>query len=66
MYDPNGNLNSVGKFYFGKRDGVWYEGDLRAIQYKDPDCFVHNEDYSETESRISRILQRQSIENDSS
>lgn len=62
MYDPNGNLNSVGKFYFGKKDGVWYEGDLRAIQYKDPDCFVHNEDYSETKE-MERVTITRSIYN---
>ena len=46
FYDPNGNLSGVGDFNYGEKDGIWYEGDLRAIQYKNPDCFVKNEEYS--------------------
>ena len=56
-YDPTGNINEVGVYVYGFKDGVWLKGDLRAVQYKDPDCFVQNSEYSK-----DKELQRVSIE----
>lgn len=43
FYDPNGNLTDLGYYYYyGLKDGVWFSGDLRAIEYKNPDCSNEN------------------------
>ena len=49
FYDPNGNLTELGSYHFGLRDGVWFTGDLRAIEYKNSDCENSNTDYSTNE-----------------
>ena len=42
FYDPNGNLTDLGYYYYGLKGGVWFSGDLRAIEYKNPDCSNEN------------------------
>lgn len=45
-YTPEQKLTEIGMFVDGKRDGVWYEGDLEGINFEDGACFDMNDTYA--------------------
>lgn len=42
FYDPNGNLNLVGEYVHGKRNGRWLKGDLSDVRYLGDFCLNPN------------------------
>jgi antitoxin component YwqK of YwqJK toxin-antitoxin module len=42
MYDVNGNLNQVGQYILGKRDGRWLKGDLGSVKNMSEICLNPN------------------------
>jgi antitoxin component YwqK of YwqJK toxin-antitoxin module len=38
-YTPEQKLTETGAYILGKKDGVWYSGDLEAINFEDGACF---------------------------
>jgi antitoxin component YwqK of YwqJK toxin-antitoxin module len=42
MYDPNGRLNMLGEYVFGKKQGRWLKGDLSKIKYLGEICLNPN------------------------
>lgn len=45
-YTPEQKLTEIGMFIDGKRDGIWYEGDLEGINFEDGACFDMNDAYA--------------------
>ncbi|MCC7297848.1 MAG: hypothetical protein IT244_05895 [Bacteroidia bacterium] len=50
-FDAGGNLNEIGKYAQGKRQGRWISGDLIGINYIDNACFKSEDDYRIDELR---------------
>lgn len=42
FYDPYGNLNMVGEYVLGKRNGRWLSGDLSQVKYMGDICLNPN------------------------
>jgi antitoxin component YwqK of YwqJK toxin-antitoxin module len=42
VYDPNGKLNMLGEYVFGKKQGRWLKGDLSKIKYLGEICLNPN------------------------
>jgi len=42
--DPNGNVNSMGSYKDGEKDGKWVSGDLDAMKFLDMSCFYQISD----------------------
>ncbi len=42
FYDPYGNLNIVGEYVLGKRNGRWLKGDLSSVKYMGDICLNPN------------------------
>jgi antitoxin component YwqK of YwqJK toxin-antitoxin module len=42
IYDPNGKLNMLGEYVYGKKQGRWLKGDLSKIKYLGEICLNPN------------------------
>lgn len=55
-YDPNGNINEIGEFIYGLKDGLWLKGDLRGVDYENADCLLgSNSSNAEEEGEMIEI-----------
>jgi hypothetical protein len=56
FYDPFGNLNQVGEYVMGKRDGRWLAGDLSKTKYIGDICLNPNLPNIENEIKMREKL----------
>jgi len=55
-YDGNGNLNKFGSYVNGKKDGVWYAGDLKHIHYVNECLDTSSPKYEERKKQLEQQI----------